>query len=190
MHYFVDGFVDASGSLRASFVRRRLRMFPPDFGNSSAMVSVPSTEALQAVRSIQLVLERLNYRGIFSAEFKRDPRDGAFKLLEVNARAWWYVEFAARCGVDVCTLAYRDALGQPMPVVHDYRVGERLVYPYYDYFACRAAHRTGELFAASWLRSWVGAQQPLFNWSDPWPALRETWEVGGKALWRRVGWSR
>jgi len=47
---------------------------------------------------------------VFSAEFKFDERDGLFKILEVNARPWWYVDFAARCGVDVCRMAYRDAL--------------------------------------------------------------------------------
>src|SRR5581483_5252361 len=38
-HYFVDGFIDRYGVPRGVFVRQRLRMFPLDFGNSTAMVS-------------------------------------------------------------------------------------------------------------------------------------------------------
>jgi D-aspartate ligase len=182
-HYLVDGFIDAAGRCRGVFARRRLRMYPADFGNSSYMISVPQEEMAQAIASIRAILERLNFRGIFSAEFKRDPRDGLFKILEVNARPWWYIEFAARSGVDVCTMAYRDALGLPVAEVTGQRVGARLVYPYYDYFACRNAVRAGKLTRREWLRSWIGAQQPLFNWSDPLPALAESWNVG-------IGWIR
>ena len=60
------------------------------------------------------LLARVNYRGIFSAEFKRDARDGQYRILEVNTRAWTYVEFASRCGVNVCEMAWQDALGLPV----------------------------------------------------------------------------
>ena len=53
-----------------------------------------------------------------------------FKILEINARPWWYVELASRCGVDVCTMSYRDAFGSARhkrygvsggPTLHDVR---------------------------------------------------------------------
>ncbi len=190
LHYFVDGFVDRGGMVRAVFARRRLRMHPQDFGNSSFMVSIAEDEARQAIDSIRTLLGVLGYRGMFSAEFKRDPRDGVFKLIEVNARAWWYVEFAARCGVDVCTMAYRDALGLPVSDVASYRVGERLVFPYYDYFACRQAHRAGTLSQGEWVHSWLGAQEPLFNWSDPMPAITEFRNTVVPVLLRKLGLAR
>ena len=40
-HYLIDGFIGADGRIRALFARRRLRMYPPDFGDSTHMVSVP-----------------------------------------------------------------------------------------------------------------------------------------------------
>lgn len=172
-HYYVEGLVDAKGTLHGPFARRRLRMHPPDFGNSSAMISVAAGEVAPAIASVRTLLGHLGYRGIFSAEFKRDPRDDRFQLIEVNARAWWYVEFAARCGIDVCTMAYRDALGLDVAAPTAYRVGARMVYPYYDLPAVRAARRAGDLTMLGWARSWIGAQQPLFNWSDPMPAVQE-----------------
>ena len=48
-HYMVEGFVDRTGRICARFVRQRLRMFPPDFGDSTYMVSVP----LDHVRPIE-----------------------------------------------------------------------------------------------------------------------------------------
>lgn len=172
-HYFVDGFVDAQGRIPAVFARRRLRMHPPHFGNSSYMVSIPVAEAQQAVDDVTRLLRATGYRGIFSTEFKRDSRDGIFKLLEVNARAWWFVEFAAKCGVNVVEMAYRDALGQPVEEVRGYRVGRRLIHPYYDVFACLlgSSSRAGGLM--TFVRSLPGADQPVLRWDDPLPALRE-----------------
>ena len=117
----------AMASFAVLFARRRLRIHPPRFGNSTAMISVPLDEVRDAVTSLEALAPQVGLRGIFSAEFKRDPRDGRFKLIEVNPRPWWYVEFAATCGADVCVPAYRDALGLPAAPARSYRVGVRLV---------------------------------------------------------------
>ena len=170
-HYFVDGFVDRDGVVRALFARQRLRMSPPDFGNSTLMVSVPVNETGDAAATLKTLFADIQYRGIFSAELKRDPRDGSFNLIEVNARPWWYVEFAARCGVNVCTMAIDDALGKPIQTVSRYAVGRRCVFPYYDLQAVRSERASGRLSVIGWATSWVGPQQPVFRWSDPMPAI-------------------
>ncbi len=85
-HYFIDGYVDHAGVIKALFPRRRLRIYPRDFGNSTSMVSIPLKDVPDAVESVRKVLGEVKYRGIFSAEFKRDVRDGLCKLIEVNAR--------------------------------------------------------------------------------------------------------
>jgi predicted ATP-grasp superfamily ATP-dependent carboligase len=185
-HYLIDGFVDAGGTVRALFARRRLRMFPPDFGDSTHMVSVALSEVEPAVEALRKILAAVRYRGIFSGEFKRDERDGLFKILEVNARVWIYVEFAGRCGVDVCTMSYRDALGLPVIEQVHYRTGVRLVSPYLDLAAVRYAWRKGEMTGGAWLRSWAGAQQPTFNLSDPLPAVADWYDVSRKLLRRAL----
>jgi D-aspartate ligase len=185
-HYFIDGFVDRDGVVRALFARRRLRMSPPDFGNSTLMISVPVSDTNDAAATLRTLFADIDYRGIFSAEFKRDPRDGVFNLIEVNARPWWYVEFAARCGVNVCELAIRDALGEPIETISEYAVGRRCVFPYYDLQAVRAELSAGRLGLLGWARSWLGAYQPVFRWSDPLPAVGEVAVLIGQRL-RRVG---
>ena len=172
-HYFIDGFVDRSGVVRARFARRRLRMSPPDFGNSTIMESVLVADVGSGAATLDTLFASLRYRGIFSAEFKQDERDGVFNLIEVNARPWWYVEFAARCGVNVCELAVRDALGDPVESISRYALGRRCVFPYYDADALRAEARAGRLSLLAGVRSWLGAYQPVFRWSDPLPAVSE-----------------
>jgi D-aspartate ligase len=169
-HYYVEGFIDAHGDVRIRFARRRLRMYPPDFGNSTYFVSVDLDEVRGAVASMDTLLASVHYRGIFSAEFKRDDRDGEFKLLDVNARPWWYVDFAVRSGADVVTASYRDALGLPVATAVRYRVGATCMYPYYDYYASRGDRWTGRRFAA-WMAALAKAQQPVFTWADPMPGL-------------------
>jgi D-aspartate ligase len=185
-HYFIDGFVDRDGRVRALFARRRLRMSPPDFGNSTLMISVPVSDTGDAEATLNSLFGDIGYRGIFSAEFKQDSRDGTFNLIEVNARPWWYVEFAARCGVNVCKLAVRDALGEPVETVSAYAVGRRCVFPYYDLQAIRIERSAGRLGMLEWAGSWLGAYQPVFRWSDPLPAVGELGALIA-ARFRRVG---
>jgi D-aspartate ligase len=172
-HYYVEGFIDREERRRALFVRRRLRMYPADFGNSTFFESVDPSAVSDAVATLTTLLSHVRYRGMFSAEFKRDARDGVCRLIEVNARPWWFVEFAGQCGVNVCAMSVLDALGEEVPEAIGYRVGKSCVYPYYDYFACRELYARGELTATEWLRSWLRSTQPVLRWSDPFPALSE-----------------
>ncbi len=189
-HWFVDGLVDGAGRIPGLLVRRRLRMYPPDFGNSSAMVSVPPAEASPAVESITGLLAALGYRGPFSAEFKQDARDDVFRLLEVNARMWWYVEFAARCGVNVPRLAWQDALGGPVAPVAGYATGRRCVYPYYDWHATRTWRGGSPTRMVRWAAAALAADQPVFRWGDPLPALAEMGETASRWIRRRLARGR
>ncbi len=185
-HVFIDGFRDRTGAVRAWFPRRRLRMFPPDFGNSSAMVSLPRAEAKPAIDSLARLLEHVRYRGVFSAEFKWDERDREFKLLEVNPRAWWYVEYAAWCGVNVVRLAWLDALERPVPDIPRWRIGARCVYPSYDAAAWMAMPKDGRPSRLSLYRSWLGARQPVFQLGDPVPGLADFFKRARTALRKRT----
>lgn len=170
LHYFVDGYVDRDAVLRAVFVRRRTRMFPVSFGNSTHMTTVPPSAAESAVDGIVRFLTGIGFHGAFSAEFKRDPRDGLFRVLEVNGRPWWYVGFAVDCGVDVPMLSYRDALGLELQTISGYRTGIRCVLLHLDMRAFLHDHRVRGLTLSAWLRSVVGARSTVFAWEDPRPA--------------------
>ncbi len=171
-HVFVDGFVDAAGVVKAILVRRRLRMYPLDFGNSTLMVTIAPDQAAPAVDAVRRMLEAMRFRGIFSVEFKQSETDGRWYALEMNARPWWYVDYAARVGVDVIRLAWLDAQALPVPEVREYSHGLRCVYPYYDWHAVRAS---GGVAAAvlTWLTTIPGADQPVWRLTDPVPTMRE-----------------
>jgi predicted ATP-grasp superfamily ATP-dependent carboligase len=185
-HYFIDGYMSRAGQIKGLFARRRLRIYPPDFGNSTAMVSVPLEDVSQAVDSLRRVLGAVEYQGIFSGEFKLDPRDGLFKLLEVNTRPWWFIDFAVRCGVDVCHMAYEDAHGRPVAEVTDYRIGATCVFPYYDFFAVQPLVRSRSMRWGDWAKEIFAALQPVACWDDPFPGVVALSRVLYSAARRRL----
>ncbi len=185
-HYFIDGFVRGDGSCAALFARRRLRMYPPDFGNSTYMVSVPIEEVREAADSLVRLWPRIGYRGIFSAEFKRDERDGVLKIIEINSRPWWYIGFATYCGVNVAEMAYREALGLPIETVDRYKAGRHAIFLYHDRQAYRLLHRRGEIGFWTWLRSCLVSHKMIYDWSDPLPAFSYFIQLLRGFLGRRV----
>ncbi len=169
--FFLDAFVDRRGRMLACFARQRLRMHPDKLGNSTLMESIPLRRVQAAREILDRIIAAAAYRGILSAEFKYDYRDECYKIIEINSRPWWYIEFAARCGVDIPALAYRDALGMAVSPVESYQVGRRCVFLADDCRAYRHLRRSGTLNLWSWVKSWLRADDALFELSDPKPFL-------------------
>ncbi|MGA7964923.1 MAG: hypothetical protein WCB49_03365 [Gammaproteobacteria bacterium] len=185
-HYFLDGFRDRHGTVTGLLARRRLRIYPRDFGNSSYSQSIPLTEIAPAEAHLRELLSKLDYRGIFSAEFKRDARDGQFRILEVNIRVWWYVEFAARCGINVCQMAYDDARGEPVTAAsRHYPVGAGCInFPGDIKTVLRSRRREH----GPWWRivgQWSRAHFLAFRPNDPLPGIFAS-AISIRQVWRRT----
>ncbi len=177
-HYLIDGFRDRDGNLPGLFARRRERLYPPDFGNSTYSRSIPLSEVGSALEGLTLLLEKLQYRGIFSAEFKRDSRNGEFRILEVNTRAWWYVEFATRCGVNVCRMAYEDALDRPVtPSSRNYPIGASCVNLVSDFRSVLAQDPANRAPLLKTLGQWLRSYHHVFRMDDPGPGLLASWRL-------------
>ncbi len=186
-HYFIDGFRDRYGNLTGLFARRRVRIFPPDFGNSSYCHSIRLEDVQGALDSLTVLLSRLNYRGIFSAEFKQDSRNRQFRILEINTRAWWYVEFAARCGVNVCKLAFEDANAMPVTAApRNYPVDVGCVNLSGDIKSVlsQTAAMRGSLRKI--LGQWMHAHYHVFKIDDPMPGLSVFWQILRGRIMKRI----
>jgi D-aspartate ligase len=111
--YTVGSYLDAEGRALGVFCGRKLRQTPPGIGTCRVGEAVWVEEVVDdALR----LLAAFEYRGVSQVEFKRDRRDGRFKLMEINARLWQWHGLASACGVDIPRIAYGDLTGEaPSP---------------------------------------------------------------------------
>jgi D-aspartate ligase len=93
-----------------SMTVRRTRQHPPEFGRASTYVETIDLPELEE-ESLRF-LRAIDYYGLVEVEFKLDPRDGRYKLLDVNARTWGYHTLGSRAGVDFPFLLFADQVGE------------------------------------------------------------------------------
>jgi D-aspartate ligase len=98
-------YLDRGGQPAAEFAFRKLRKGPPFFGVARAAEPVHLPELREP--TIEL-LRRIGWRGVASAEYKRDPRDGRFRLMEINGRCYLSHMLATRCGVNYPLLTWQE----------------------------------------------------------------------------------
>jgi predicted ATP-grasp superfamily ATP-dependent carboligase len=110
--YTVGSYISADGRVLGVFSGRKLRQTPPGIGTCRVGEAVWNQEVVDAALRL---LAAFGYHGISQVEFKRDARDGRFKLMEINPRLWQWHGLAAACGVDLPRLAYADLVGESPP---------------------------------------------------------------------------
>jgi D-aspartate ligase len=155
----------------ATMVARRLRQHPPEFGRASTYVETVDAPEVEALAD--RVLRSIGYDGLAELEFKRDPRNGEFKLLDFNARTWGYHTIAHEAGVDFPYLLYRRQLRQPVGRQRT-RPGVRWVRLLTDLPTAAVEIAGGRMSARSYLRSLRRADcEAVFSARDPLPGLAE-----------------
>ena len=175
-------YIDQAGEVRASFTKRKLRQHPANFGNGSYQVSVDSPETAELAL---VLLEKIGYRGVASVEFKRDPRDGKLKLIEINCRAASGTQMAIDAGVDLPWLVYRDLVGDPLPPVSAFRAGCKFINLSWDAQRFWESGERNPVGFARWAWSVLRADShAALSLRDPGPAfslVKRMWSRPSKA---------
>jgi len=165
-------YVGRSGEMLGFFAGRKRRVLPPGFGSASMAESMADPALADA--TLRLV-RAVGYRGLGGVEFKLDPRDNTYKLIEFNARFGLWDALGARCGVNLALIAWRDAQGLPVQPRLEYRTGVKWVSIERDLSAFRLYRRQGKLTTRQWLRSLAGEKMwAVFAWDDLAPFLSTT----------------
>jgi predicted ATP-grasp superfamily ATP-dependent carboligase len=103
------------GAAPVEFTAAKIRLTPRRFGPPSVVVSRAIPEVIEPAGRL---LDALGYEGFSCTEFKRDARDGIYKLMEVNGRFNLSSLLMLRCGINFPAMAYRHlVLGEvPSPM--------------------------------------------------------------------------
>ena len=164
--YTLGSYLDAQSRPLAQFTGHKLRQHPPRFGHVSMAVSLWVPELAEA--GLRLLRE-LGYHGVSQVELKRDPRDGRYRLMEVNARHWMWHSLATASGVNLSLSAYRDAIGDPY-VARRQTDGLKWVVSLTDARDAFARWRKGDEKLIPWLKSYRGVKvDGLYSLKDPLP---------------------
>ncbi len=120
--YTLGSYLAPEGEPLGLFCGRKLRQTRGYMGSARVGEALWVDEVVdQAVE----LLRALEFHGISQVEVKRDPRDGRYKLIEVNPRLWQWHGLAAACGVDLPWIAYRHLTGDPLPAARMHGEGKR-----------------------------------------------------------------
>jgi D-aspartate ligase len=109
-----------NGGVCTEFTAAKIRNAPRDTGSPCAAVSKEIPEVLESGRKI---LQAVGYAGYACTEFKRDPRDGVYKLMEVNGRHNLSTLLAVRCGINFPWLHYEHLMHGKPPTTNEYQTG-------------------------------------------------------------------
>ena len=130
-------------------------------------------------------MSALRYTGLIEVEFKRDPRDGVLKLLDMNPRVWGWHTLCARAGVDFPWLLWLSLRGERVPPA-EARAGVgwlRFTTDTPTAIKELLGRRLGVREYARSLRR--PRESAIFAWDDPLPGLAEL-PVLAYVLARRV----
>lgn len=97
------------GQAHSTLVARRERQHPREFGRAATYVETIDLPIIEELS--ERFLKAIGYYGLVEVEFKQDARDGEYKLLDVNARAWGFHILGFAAGVDFPYLLFADQLG-------------------------------------------------------------------------------
>ncbi len=163
-------------------VVRRRRQHPLQFGRASTYVETVDIPVLEELS--ERFLRASNYYGLVELEYKLDPRDGQYKLLDVNARTWGYLSLGPRAGVDFSYMLYADQIGLPVSTCKG-QSGIGWVRMTTDLPAAFVALLAGDTDFKSYLRSLRNCNvEAVFSHEDPLPGLAEVLLVPYLALKR------
>ncbi len=113
--YVFDVYINTEGRPTHTFTGQKLRQFPINFGSSTLTRQVYDPELVEIGLEY---MQKLGYRGYGEIEFKKNPDDGQFYMIEINARLSTLNVLFDKCGVEFTYVMYKDLTGEPVPDHH------------------------------------------------------------------------
>lgn len=182
--YIFNGYFNEESECLAAFTGHKIRQYPVHVGCASLGVCTWN----QKIADITIkFMKDIGYRGILDIGYRWDPRDGLYKVLDINPRVGQAFRlFLAEDGMDVVRTLYLDLTGQQVKPVLP-REGRKWVIENYDLESSLDYYREGTLTFRQWVYSFKGLEEGAwFNWKDPIPFLMMSLGLFRRAI-RSIG---
>ncbi|RJQ84717.1 MAG: hypothetical protein C4519_04470 [Desulfobacteraceae bacterium] len=165
--YIFNGYFNSDSECLIGYTGYKVRQFPIHVG----CASMGECRWNEDVARITIdFMKRVGYRGILDIGYRFDPRDGRYKVLDVNPRVGQAFRiFVAQNGLDVVRALYLDMTGQNVPSTPS-REGRRWIIEDYDVISSLHYHNEGNLSLYNWIKSFKKLEEAAwFNRNDPMP---------------------
>jgi len=168
-----------------SFMAQRTRQYPIDFSYTSTFVETIESEDVR--QAAEIFLTSIGHHGLCEIEFKRDPRSGVLKLLDINPRPWSWFGLADAAGLDFGA-AIVSLSGGHMPPPMQARTGVGWMFGQRDPVAALQLALAGRLDVGGWLASLARTRTfASLSLRDPLPGLMEVPLTVLRVLVRKLG---
>lgn len=167
--WIFNGYFDDQSNCLVSFTGKKLRQAPVYTGYSS-LGECAKNEVVEAT-SIKF-LKAIGYKGVVDIDYRYDPKDGVYKILDVNPRVGASFRlFVGRDGLDVVRAMYLDKTGQNVP--RDFQVdGRKWIVEDSDLRSAYTYYRHHGLSLIDYLKSLRGVKEGAwFALDDPSPFI-------------------
>ena len=162
--YIGDGFEPIE------FTARKVRNAPPQFGSPRCVISEDVPEIIEP--SLKL-LQAIGYQGFSCTEFKKDARDGIYKLMEVNGRHNLSAMLAVRCGLNFPWIEYAHLMLGESPTPADFRKNVYWINVASDLKQSIKHRRTEKYSLRDYIRPYIKPHVfALLDWRDPKPFIK------------------
>lgn len=125
MQYKVELFIDHDRQVKLIGAYDKPRYYPPEGGSSTLNRTVHNPVIC---RQAEKIINGIGWYGIADCDFIEDPRDGQYKLMEINPRFTRSIRILVEAGLDFPVALLKSAIGQPVPFSMQYRSGLHMRY--------------------------------------------------------------
>jgi D-aspartate ligase len=154
--WFFHGYADARSECLVSFTGVKLRSYPP-YAGATTLGRCQDNEVLRG--NAEALVRAISYRGIMDLDYRLDPRDGQFKLLDFNPRVGaQFRVFEDDAAVDVVRALHLDLTGREVRR-RPQAQGRVFIVEHLDLLASVRYGRAGDLDLRGWLTSLRGARR-------------------------------
>jgi D-aspartate ligase len=169
MTWTFNGYFDSHGECKVAFTGRKLRNYPPYFGQASLGVCMRNE---QVERTTIAFMQAIGYRGPLDLGYRYDARDDRYKVNDINPRIGaMFRLFVDPNGMDVARALYQDMTGQQVSPATTPE-GRKWIVEDRDWISALRYWRDGNLTLRGWRESLRGVEETsYFAKDDLWPVL-------------------
>jgi predicted ATP-grasp superfamily ATP-dependent carboligase len=159
------------GEIKSYWMGVKMREHPIQFGTAtySRWTDIP-----ELVDLAEKLLRKLSFTGVCEIEFLLDSRDNEYKLIEVNARTWLWVDMAIKSGINYPLMIYNYLNNIKMDYQLKGDAGSEWIHYLTDIPYCLAGIVNGNISLGEIIKSYRKLPSPaVFDITDIMPSFAE-----------------